>query len=237
MSAQSLHEIIRNMDFHHVLQPIINTSTNKVYGYEALLRSRHYRNPEIFFKHAREQNVLFELDMMSIYKACKMNLAELGDIYLFLNIYPSTLNHPAFINSLEEITRETKVKANTIVFEINEAERGTDFSALKQVLNQLKQQGFLIAFDDIGKGEATLSTVQTIIPNFAKFDRYYADKLFTSIRKQNHIKKVIHLLDGTMEIVLEGLETEEDLLTAKLLGVPYVQGFYLGKPQPLEFYK
>lgn len=48
MSAQSLHEIIRNMDFHHVLQPIINTSTNKVYGYEALLRSRHYRNPEIF---------------------------------------------------------------------------------------------------------------------------------------------------------------------------------------------
>jgi EAL domain-containing protein (putative c-di-GMP-specific phosphodiesterase class I) len=76
------------------LQPIFDLSTNKVFGYEMLLRSEKVKGPEQIFQYVQEQNKLFDLDMFSIQKAFKTintELSVLDGVHFFINILPSTI--------------------------------------------------------------------------------------------------------------------------------------------------
>lgn len=229
----------KEMDFYHVFQPIFDLSKNKAHGYEVLLRSNNFSNPELFFKQAKEQNILFELDMGSIFKACetfKQKKLRLKDVYLFINIFPSTLVNSEFYTQLNKLKSMMEIIPGHIVIEINEAEKKEDLLKLQEVVSELKSQGFLIALDDLGKGESTLQSVIDLKPDIIKLDRYYAKELSTSQKKQDFIKKVVQIVGKDVSLVLEGIEHQEDLLVAKSLDVPFIQGFLLGKPEPLEYY-
>ncbi|MGY0694728.1 EAL domain-containing protein [Virgibacillus sp. FSP13] len=229
----------KETDFYHVIQPIMDLSDAKVYGYEVLLRSEQFPNPEFLFNYAKEQDQLFDLDMKSIHKALttfNKEAAHLEGLHLFINIFPSTLISPDFHYQLQQLKSEVNISPDSIVFEINEAEKMPDLAVLNRAIMELKRQGFVIAIDDIGKGESSLKTVLELEPNIAKIDRYFTRDLATSPKKQKFIKLMLQLFGGEITIVLEGFECKEDLLTAKAMGVPFGQGFYLGKPKPIRSY-
>ncbi|MFD2044948.1 EAL domain-containing protein [Ornithinibacillus salinisoli] len=222
--------------FYHAVQPIIKTSTNDVFGYEALLRSKDLLSPESIFQYYKEKNLLFNLDMSSIIEACSKlkDIPKWEDAYLFLNIYPSTLINPAFYNQLPKL--HSKIKPSSIVFEINEEDKEMNLSEIKNVVKELKQRGYLIALDDIGKGESSFKSLLEIEPNIAKIDRAYASNLAKSNKKQKMIELIMQLFGSDIPVVLEGIESEEDYLTAKDLGVPLMQGYYFGRPDLVQHY-
>ncbi|WP_158591790.1 EAL domain-containing protein [Oceanobacillus halophilus] len=226
-------------NLYHVIQPIVDLHANKAMGYEFLVRSPQFQNPESLFRYASEVNQLFQLDMHSISQIFKTYHKEQDGMlgkYLFINILPSTFMHPSFQKELQKIVESLNIQPNNIVFEITEVERGTNLATLRSSVADLKKQGFMIALDDIGQGESSIVTILEIEPDIGKLDRYFAMGLSTSIKKQKVIKQILKTFGDETKFILEGLEKEEDLLAAKRLGIPYGQGFHLGKPKPVGTY-
>lgn len=228
---------VNEIDMHHFIQPIVNLDDKQVYGYEFLLRSNPSINPELLFAFASKQNQLVQLDKKSIFKildVLKQNIID--GFHLFINIFPSTLLDPYFHRQLKEFISEYSIEPNSIVLEINEAENINNIYSLKEACYRLKEQGFLIAIDDIGKGTASMKMILELEPDIAKVDRYFTKDISKSPQKQKLVQFLLDFFTKNTKVVLEGFESEEDINTAKKLGVFYGQGYYLGKPKPIQYY-
>ncbi|WP_066307790.1 EAL domain-containing protein [Bacillus sp. FJAT-29814] len=241
----SIYNVISNEEFYHVFQPIYDLNTMRIIGFEALLRSSSSLDPTIIFDEAIEVKQLFELDSRSIQKAVRTYLTEGSGIKgkLFLNVYPSTIIHPQFLKFLynimlekENLSQQVNVPFE-IVFEISESEDMSDINMqiFKDRIRKIKENGILIAIDDIGKGFVPTQLLVEIEPNFLKLDHYFARDLYRSNRKQFLIKLLIkYCKEYNCYLILEGIENELDLATAQYMGIPYAQGYLIGRPGLLK---
>ncbi|GIN94461.1 hypothetical protein J6TS1_03310 [Siminovitchia terrae] len=235
MSAESF---IQMDQFYHFFQPIYDIKSSKKVGYEALLRHETYPNPEAAFQTAKQENCLYDLDSQSIYKALSSfysvdSREELG--VLFLNIFPSTILNPNFPDFVQQIIADNDSANQQIVLEISESEAISDLDSLKYRLFGLRQDGFLIAIDDIGRGYSSAETIIELEPDYLKLDRYLAQDLHIFQKKQEYISVFKNFCEKTgSKLILEGVETEEELQMAKALGISGAQGYYLGKPALLQ---
>ncbi|WP_010094956.1 EAL domain-containing protein [Ornithinibacillus scapharcae] len=239
MINQYRNNIMDDLDIYHVIQPIIDLDRNNVFGYEMLLRSREFNNPELLLKKAEESNQLYELDMHSIRKAFETinNKANtLNGLYIFINILPSTIGNPASFKKIEQLKSSLKLTTGSVVLELTEERKEAELEMCVRMVDEIKNKGFLIALDDIGKGESTLPYVIELEPNIVKLDQYFSRDLANSPKKQKAIELLFHLIDEETIMILEGIENEADLQAAKKLGVRYAQGYHLGKPQVLNYY-
>jgi EAL domain-containing protein (putative c-di-GMP-specific phosphodiesterase class I) len=155
---------------------------------------------------------------------------------LFINIYPSTLIHPYFPLFIDQLLTIYPQVNGKIVFELNETkkeESSWDLPEMKERIALVKQRGFSIALDDIGKGAAGIQKIIEFAPQYMKLDRYFAEGLSSSKEKQEMISLFIQYAKNKMGVILEGIEKEEDLEAAKRIEVPVIQGYLLGMPQRL----
>ena len=232
--------LLGELDYYHVIQPIIEMNTNQVFGYEMLLRSKTIPNPELLFRHAKEQNQQLELDLHSIERAFQtINHSNdwFGDLHIFINILPSTIGNPTAVKQIKAWRDTLKLASDKIVFEITEDKKEEELIMCKNMIGNMKKQGFLIAVDDLGKGDSTLAYAIELTPHVVKLDRAFARDLANSSNKQKEIEALVHFFDHDTILILEGIETEADLQAAKKAGIRYVQGYYLGRPQPLQHYR
>lgn len=234
----SIKNFIREEKFYHHFQPIYYINSRKKLGYEALLRSQIHSNPELTFQEAKREKQLYELDSRSIHKAISTyNLAGLSkkNGTLFLNILPSTILNQNFPSFLDQIITENYLHSQQIVLEISESETVEAFDIFKKQILDLKKQGFLIAIDDIGKGYSNFKNIIELEPQYLKLDRYFAQDLHLSKQKQAIILLLLKYCEQSRgQLILEGIETEEEIEIASALGIPIVQGYLLGKPALLS---
>lgn len=233
----SIKQSLINKDFFHDFQPIYDIFSWKKIGHESLLRSTSKQDPKIIFEKAKEEKWLYQLDSWSIDKAAhtyqqKGLLKKQG--CLFVNIFPSTIlneNFPSFVNKMmDDYTFESK----QIVFEISESENIFQVATFNERVNELKKLGFLIAIDDMGKDQSCLKLIVDTEPHFIKLDRYFAENLHLSEKKQMIINLILNYgQQFGSKLILEGVETPTEMAIAKALGVPYCQGYILGKPEGL----
>lgn len=229
-SKDFVDAIIETKSFYHVYQPIYYLLSNRLLGYEALLRSDSF-TPCALFNLAQETNKSYELDTASIYTGISTFYeleVERHDSLLFVNVLPSTVLHPNFLNFIEQY--EAYLSAEKIVFEINECGCIKDYERLKRTISYLRQKGFRIALDDVGAGESSIPKMIELEPEFIKLDRYLVQNLSKSIFKQRLIEMFVHYCQNDIALILEGIENPGDLAVAKSIGVCLGQGFLLGKP-------
>lgn len=231
---------VQYVKIEHVYQPIWDLNKKKIYGYEALVRFSNgfcNGNIEMAFRLAREEEFLYELDTKSISNSIKtFPFSLLEDSLLFINIYPSTLLHKEFPTYIHQLLKQYPYIQGKIVFELSEAieeEGNWENPELRVRISALKESGFLIAFDDIGKGVASFYKIIELSPDYIKLDRYFAKGLSESKEKQQMILLIIQYIKGKMGLILEGIEEEVDLAQAKKLKVPIAQGYLLGKPNKI----
>jgi EAL domain-containing protein (putative c-di-GMP-specific phosphodiesterase class I) len=239
MSTKYQNDRIEELDIYHVIQPIIELDTNQVFGYEMLLRSKEINNPELLFKYAEKNNQLYDLDMQSIHKAFEAineSVDTLDGLHLFINILPSTIGNPSSFIQIEQLKSTLKLDSASIVFEITEERKEAELEMCVSMVTDIKNKGFLIALDDIGKGDSTIPYVIELEPNIVKLDQYFSRDLAKSPKKQKAIELMLRLIDNETSLILEGVENEADLQTAKKLGVRYAQGYHLGRPQAINYY-
>ncbi|GAA0493212.1 hypothetical protein GCM10008986_19600 [Salinibacillus aidingensis] len=237
----TFHDVIEQQLFFHHFQPIMDIQKHKIIGYEGLLRSNYIQNPETLFNTAIETNRLFELDTASIIKAIQtfdeMLVDQVSDVYVFLNVYPSTLLSRTFLSLLKGAFPDGIRSDVHMVLEINESELIHNVPLFNETLTKLQSFGFYIALDDVGKGASTFKRIIELNPDFIKLDKYFARDLHQSPNKQEMIRFFSNYCKKQeIKLVLEGLETRDELETAKMLGITLGQGYFLGKPNQLEIY-
>lgn len=216
-------------------QPIMDLSAGRVYSYESLMRCQKNLNPIQLFRLAMQQDCLYELDTLGIENSVQTFSKLTGgkESILFLNVFPSTLLHASFLPFIEELILENHIPSTAVVLEINEAkeeEKIWEVRALRDVVTILRQGGFRIALDDVGEGAASLKKIIKIEPDYIKMPRYFAENLASHSQKQKLLEMMSHFCGEQMGMVLEGIETVEDLEVAKQIGISLGQGFLLGRP-------
>lgn len=213
----------------HWYQPIKQLHNGRTIGYEALVRNslRCEVSPLDIFAEAERQGCRNTLDCQLIYKAVA-TINNTNSYQLFLNVFPSTLLEKSFLDWWD-----THMAADfPLILEISEMEPINDWKALRDIICKLRDRGAKIALDDMGMGYSFFQHWIELSPEYIKLDRYYAEDLAESHIKQQVLRSLVEMFKGSTEIILEGIETESDLKAAKILGVSYVQGYFLGRPSP-----
>lgn len=229
------HNVVKEFGYSitHWFQPIYHLKNNSIIGYEALLRnaSEAQASPVDLFREADKNGYLNLLDRISIKTAVES--FEDDKHQLFLNVFSSTLLDESFLSWWDNNISSR----GTIVLELLESEPVCNWEALKKVTSKLRSKGVKIAIDDMGAGYSFFQQWIELAPDYIKLDKYFADNLSVSPQKQETVKSLVGLLSDSTKLIIEGIETEADMNTAGSLGIPYAQGYLLGKPSPRKICK
>lgn len=194
------------------LQPIYNLSDLSVYGYEALARWPGF-SPDVVLLNAHNFNLVHEIELVLLDKFITI-LKKITDP-LFINVCP-TLTNP---------TMYAKLIHYNVVLEITEIA-----SINYEGVEKLRDYGFSLALDDIGKGYSTLDSLTRIQPEYMKLDKCLIQS--PNHEGRNSLIKAFgdHARRIDAKLVVEGIETKEQLHAACCSGAHYGQGYYLSKP-------
>lgn len=228
----SLIKIYSELTVH--FQPIFSSKDGKIYGYEALARHRT-KNINILelFNSAKINGTLCLLDMICRRNALKEATSQGINEYLFINICPDTFLQDCLdADVTERLTKEFAFPKEKIVLEIAEYSIIDDYKPLLKKVFYYKELGFKIAIDDFGAGFGGLKLLSMISPDFVKIDRYFVRTIYENFFSKSFVEFILnacHTLD--IMVIAEGIENYQQLSECVKLGVDYLQGFYLGKPQ------
>lgn len=218
-------------------QPLIDTATGRVAGYEALARLRDeegvvrsagplFTDPEV------DPDDLLELDR-TVRRLALERFRDSPAGYLSLNISPlwvSRLQSGKPLPSLA-LMEEIGVAPEQIVFEITELQG--DIHQLKDVVQRYRQAGIRIAIDDFGAGYSMLDRVLALEPDILKLDIQLFRRAASGTGNSGDFVRALALMaeKSGCWIIAEGVETEAELHFALECGARYVQGYLFGKPQ------
>jgi diguanylate cyclase (GGDEF)-like protein len=213
----------------------------KVIAFEALLRWRHPQRgfvpPTEFIPLAEESGLILTIGEWVLRTACREAAGWSKPIRIGVNLSAVQFRHgdlPALVHS---ILIETELQASRLELEITESVLIDDFSRTVSVLRRLKALGVRIAMDDFGTGYSSLS-----YPQAFPFDKIKIDQAFISNMKENSqaatiVRAVIGLARGLeVPVIAEGVETKEQLEFLSGESCDEVQGYLVGRPQPIEHY-
>lgn len=234
-SKKDLLSIIEGNQLTPVFQPIFDLKLGQIWGYEALIRGSvdsGLHSPIDLFNLADKFGLTAELEYACCKSSCEAFVSMDGQGKLFINISPMILKN-GFHNghSLESLSH-FGLDAEDIVFELSERYPINDHAELKESARQYRNQGFTLAVDDLGSGYSGLRVWEELRPNYVKIDRHFVENIDQDKAKQQFVRclqKIAVELNCT--VVAEGIETLEQMLTIRNLGVKLGQGFYLGTPR------
>lgn len=230
-----LEKILKEGNIATVFQPIVSLNDASVIGYEALSRGPEKSDlfsPEKLFFAAEQCNRTWELDFLCRTKAIEKSRMLEKDKYLFVNVDPKILKDEKFKKGFtKEFLEKNNISPDSIIFEITEKTAIEDYESFKNTLSNYVEQGYKIAIDDIGVGYSGLNTLLQTKPHYIKIDMSLVHDIDKDSFKQELMKTFVTLSKATnMNIIAEGIETKDELITLINLGVYAVQGFFLQRP-------
>lgn len=238
MATLNVAKLINENSIYCEYQPVAESGDISIFAYEALMRSDLRIAPPIIFQHARKNGNLYELDTICITNAIKDYPSPyFREQYLFINILPSTIVHVDFENFIQDLLKTYPHIKGMVVFEVNEDASEWEIWEKDEFINglsKLKSLGFSIALDDLPVAKASFEKMKSIEPDFIKLDSTKAKDLSRSTEKQKVVSLFLEKTTDNTKLVLEGIETDKDLFTAKRLGVHLLQGHYISKPKRLS---
>lgn len=240
IAQPELHQVIQQQLFTTYSQPIMHLASNEIYGYEFLLRPLADGpdfKPYELFQMAERSGLQALLDG----KARIASIQNSADavppgVKRFINFLPSSIYDPKHcLATTFRAAAEAGVDPQDLVFEVVETEEITDIDHLKNILAAYQEQGMKVALDDLGAGHSTLSVLKELRPDYVKIDRKIVSFCDEDAEKQHMIKQIVQVAKEIGAIVLaEGIERKEEADLALHYGVQLAQGYYFGKPEPME---
>jgi EAL domain-containing protein (putative c-di-GMP-specific phosphodiesterase class I)/CheY-like chemotaxis protein len=218
-----------------VCQPILKLDDTSLLGYELLARGPRLSPlhlPDSLFEVARGMGREAELDRICRLAAARTAATLPPGALRFINTEPVSLVTAGSTMLVAELVEATPqaLRAKTIV-EITESSMIEDFSHAREVVRQLRDQGFRVAVDDAGSGHAGLQTLVEIEPDFIKLDMSLTRGIESSLVRRKLVATMRDFCDGAgITLIAEGIETQAQLDALRELGVPYGQGYLFARP-------
>ncbi|WP_338091406.1 EAL domain-containing protein [Photobacterium sanguinicancri] len=220
-------------------QPQVDVKDGQIVGMEALLRYRTRNGdilPPTFIQSFSQLQMMPELDYWVIEQAIQATspYRRRPGFLLSINVSSDTILTKGFVKYLDKLIIGSSLKHEQIEIEITEELLVSDEVMTAGVINQLRTLGVSVALDDFGTGFSSLAYLSRYDFDKIKVDRSLVQKLDTA-RGKELLRIVVELGKVTnAKLVVEGVETHEELQYISSLGVRYVQGFYYYKAMPLD---
>ncbi|WP_299614261.1 EAL domain-containing protein [uncultured Tateyamaria sp.] len=223
--------MLETQDFDVVYQPIMDAQQKMPKGFEALCRFRPtpYRPPNVWFDDAQDVGMQVELEVCVIKRALQALDHLPASVYLSVNASPDTVSSGVLLDVFAGWPTER------VVLEVTEHTRASDEDALDDALKKLRFTGVRLAIDDAGAGYSGLQQIVRLLPDIIKLDISLTERIDQDVvRRSLSAALVSFAKEIGADIVAEGIETGDELLTLAELGVPLAQGYFLGRPADLS---
>ncbi|MDH4396955.1 MAG: EAL domain-containing protein [Actinomycetota bacterium] len=226
---------------HWVFQPINYVATGEVFGYEALCRwdspTLGSISPEMFIQIAEDLNLVQIIDFWTLksVEASYPELLLLGGQAISINISAQTLgNDHEFFSAVDQLLPKIKEAHFSLIFELTETSVIENQIDLSLGLIGLRKRGAKIAIDDFGTGKTSLSIISSLPTDFVKLDGSLleVERPDLSVGLLELGMKFAELVGA--EVIVEKVETHEDLELARKVGAKYAQGWLFGQPVDLS---
>jgi diguanylate cyclase (GGDEF)-like protein len=230
-----LRGAISAKQFHLVYQPLVNAKTQKLVGFEALIRWNHPQRgfipPNVFIPVAEESGLMPVIGEWVIEEACRAAATWPEPITVALNISPKQIILPALPNVVSQALGRHKVPANRIELEVTEGVFLGDNGQTLDVLKRLRSLGVGIALDDFGTGYSSIGYLNKAVFHKLKIDGSFVREAGSRPENVAIIQSIVQLAKSfRMSITAEGVETAEDFERMRDLGCDTIQGYLFGRP-------
>jgi diguanylate cyclase (GGDEF)-like protein len=251
-SEESLHKfsvvkelersIIESLEKSSVVpfyQEIIDLKDMSLFGFEVLMRIKfngRFFSAGEFVNVAERIGAMQKLDLLlieRIFENYKL-FENKFPLFIFINMVPENATEE-FAEKVRALADKYSVPTTNVIFEITERKAIEDIMQVVSFVSKLKNEGFRFAIDDFGSGYSSFYYLKYLPVDFLKIEGEFIKTLPNSPTDRIFIEEIVSVAKKMgIKTIAEFVENEEILEVVKDLGIDYAQGYYLGKPEPLE---
>ncbi len=242
-TEQLILEAIENDRIEVYYQPIFSTGEQRIASAEALMRIRNSKGevvpPGVFIDIAEESGMILKLGELVFEKVCgfisKHPLEHYGLHYIEVNLSVVQCAYTHLAQDYIHIMEKYGVNPKYVNLEITESASTNAKKTLLENMEDLLEYGVKFSLDDFGTGQSNLNYIVDMPVDIVKFDKSMTNSYFKNGKAKHVMEAAIHMIHGmNLEIVSEGIETQEEYQTMEKLGISHIQGYYFSKPLPEE---
>ncbi|MDQ3805237.1 MAG: EAL domain-containing protein [Acidobacteriota bacterium] len=236
-----LRRAVERHEFLIHYQPIVALENFRLRGFEALVRWQHpergFISPMDFIPVAEETGMIAQIGEFVLREACRQ-------MHRWQKVFP--LDHPLFmsvnlsskqfsqnmlISEIANTLRETGVRPQSVKLEITESVVMENIETATEMLKQMRALGVQLAIDDFGTGYSSLSYLHRFPIDTLKIDRSFVTRMTENSENMEIVRTIVVLAQNLgMDVVAEGVETNEQLVLLQKLGCENGQGYFFSKP-------
>ncbi len=240
-----LRSAVEHAGFLIHYQPIMDLKTDKVVGFEALVRWLHPRRgliyPLEFVPLAEETGLIFPIGQWVLRESCQqvkawqLQYPMSPPLKLSVNISSKQLSQSDLAVQVADTLRETGLDAGSLALEVTESMIMENPEAATALMLQLRDMGVNIHIDDFGTGYSSLSYLHRFPVNALKIDRSFVNRMFVNNENFEIIRTIATLARNLdLDVIAEGLELSEQLTHIKEMKCHYGQGFLFSHPMEVR---
>ncbi len=243
LSEMNLRKGLDMNEFRLHYQPQVKCRTGEVSGFEALIRWQHPERGLIFpgdFIELAESTGLITPIGEWVIKQAVSQIREwekdgLKNTTVSVNLSPKHFLHHNLPFYLDKCITEANIKPKSLVLEITENVALEDTKAVASRINLLREMGYSVSIDDFGKGYSAFIYLQHFPIQQIKIDRQFINGLGNDPKSSGIVQTIIHLAEMLgLQTIGEGVETKQQWELLKEFGCSELQGFYFGRPVPVD---
>ena len=242
----SLKKSLAEGRFLIYLQPKISFSDRRVSGAEALVRYRQEDGeiitPAQFLPVLEDAKLIGILDFFVFDRVCKMLARWISEgkevVPISVNFSRYTLAEQDFLARLQEVLINYPIEKKWVIIEVTESVKGIEGMNLLALIDSLRAAGFIVSIDDFGVNFANLSLFSSANFDELKIDKALVGSIVTNQKTQMVIESIANICFRMgIQVVTEGVETEEQFRVLKQIGCDQAQGYLFSKPLPIQEYE
>jgi len=239
-----LRRAVERKEFAVHYQPIVALGTGAIRGFEALVRWRHPErgliSPQEFIPTAEELGLIIPIGQGVLTEACRQVKQWQEQfpgcaLQVSVNLSSKQFTQPDLIEQITQVLQETGADPRCLKLEITESMMMENINAAIDMLHQLQTLGIELSIDDFGTGYSSLSYLHRLPLSTLKIDRSFVSRMEGEDENAEIVRTIILLARSLgMDVIAEGVETENQLALLGTLACEYGQGYLFSKPVDAE---
>jgi diguanylate cyclase (GGDEF)-like protein len=234
-----LRKSIEEKELYLVFQPIFTMNDMNVVAFESLLRwtspSFGQVSPAVFIQYSESIGLIEQIEEWVFEKVMELRQRwnNMGDYQTVLSVNLSSkgLTNSDFIDKIRKLYQLYNIQRNQIQIEVTETALIDNLDLAIKHLHALRAIGCKIALDDFGSGYSSLTYLQKLPIDVVKIDSLFTRRIGSSVKEDYILSSIVDLAEKLeLSIVVEGIETEQQLNYIRDLHCDFGQGYYLGRP-------
>jgi diguanylate cyclase (GGDEF)-like protein/PAS domain S-box-containing protein len=237
---EDLRNALTNGEIALHFQPLVDLASGHVSGFEALARWTHCRHgpiaPDVFIPIAEASGLIIELGRQVLQAAVEEAATWESPLNIAVNLSPLQMRD-GLASEVKELLARTGLAPGRLELEITEGMLILDTDRAITILRELKAMGVRVAMDDFGTGYSSLSYFRLFPFDKVKIDQSFVREMADNPQALAVVQAVIGLGHGlNLSVVAEGVETQSQLDVLRDEGCDQVQGFHIGRPNPINYF-